>query len=91
MAASLDDDDAGVLGFVGGFKGELRPQIDHGDDLPAQVDYTLHVAGRSGDGGNIHVPDDLADPLDRQPILLVPKIESEVLAPLMGGGNGALR
>ena len=43
----LDDDDAGLLGDLGGLHAELGAQIHDRDDLAAQVDDALDVARAS--------------------------------------------
>jgi hypothetical protein len=38
-----------------------RRQVQHLDDLAAQVDHAQHVGGRAGDGGDLRHRHDLAD------------------------------
>ena len=80
LVADFDDDDAGLVGLGRGLHGELGAQVDHDDDLPAEVDHALDVGGRAGQGGDVHPADDFADLEDFQAVLLLAQGEGEVLA-----------
>src|SRR4029079_19298157 len=75
----VDDDDAGAGGDVTRSKPELETQIDHRDDLAAQVQDTLDVRRYLRHLGDVHHLDDLAYAEDRQPVFLVGEREGQIL------------
>src|ERR1039457_3762512 len=75
----LDDDDAGLLGIFD-LETETQPQVNHRNNLAAQIDDALDVFGHLGHGRDVCEPDDFAHFEDINPIGFALNGKREILA-----------
>src|SRR5205823_7786644 len=59
------------------FFSEAFAQVDDGNDLPTQVDHTLHTIGSVGNGGDIRYANDLMHQRDGNPKGLATDAEAD--------------